>query len=143
MSDGGIRCSWAVLGAVPHPHLGDSVPVGVVLLARTEEFLDLRVVTDESWLARRVPDADVPLLARYLESCRAMARGDEKAGPVALYPPSERFHWITAPRSDVIQPSRVREARCADPAAELETLFRRHLGTDAPGQGVGPPAVEG
>lgn len=137
MSEPSIRCSWAVLRAVPHPHLGASVNVGVVLHARTEEFLDLRVVTDEEWLAHRVPDADVPLLARYLDACRATARGDEAAGPVALYPPSERFHWITAPRSDVIQPSRVREGRCADPRAELDDLFRRMVGRDAPGRSAG------
>ena len=121
----GVRCSWAVLRAVPHPHLGASVDVGVVLHARTEEFLGLRVMTDEAWLAERVPDADVPLLAKYLRACEAICRGDEAAGPVALHPPSERFHWITAPRSDVIQPSRVREAVCDDPEAELEALFRR------------------
>lgn len=125
MSGGPLRCSWAVLRAVPHPHLGASVNVGVVLHARTAEYLGLRVVTDQGWLAHRVPDADVPLLARYLDACRAICRGDEAAGPVALYPPSERFHWLTAPRSDVIQPSRVREGTCQDPEEELEGLFRR------------------
>lgn len=120
-----VRCSWALLTAVPHPHLGESVAVGVVLQARTEEYLGLRAVTDEAWLAERVPDADVPLLARYLASCGAIARGEVDAGPVALYPPSERFHWLTAPRSDVIQPAPVETAFCQDPEAELEALFRR------------------
>ncbi len=123
--DARVRCSWALLTAVPHPHLGESVAVGVVLQARTQEYLGLRAVTDEAWLAERVPDADVPLLARYLASCGAIARGEENAGPVALYPPSERFHWLTAPRSDVIQPARVRAALCEDPESELEALFRR------------------
>jgi len=125
-----VACSWAPLRAVPHPHLGDSVNVGVVLHARTAEYLGLRVVTDEAWLARRVPDADVPLLARYLRSCEAICRGDASAGPVALHPPSERFHWITAPRSDVLQPGRVREGSCTDPSGELERLFRRLVEED-------------
>jgi len=46
------------------------------------------------------------------------------AGPVALAPPSERFHWLTAPRSDVIQSGPVHEGLCRDPLATLDELFR-------------------
>ena len=46
------------------------------------------------------------------------------AGALALGSPSERFHWLTAPRSDVIQSGPVHEGVCADPAREIETLFR-------------------
>jgi hypothetical protein len=42
---------------------------------------------------------------------------------MALIPPSERFHWLTAPRSDVLQSSAVHEGVCDDPAQALEELF--------------------
>ena len=71
---------------------------------------------------------DVELLARYLRDIRAIAEGDAEAGPVALAPPSERFHWLTAPRSDVIQAGAVHGGLTEDPAAELERLFVAHVG---------------
>ncbi|HEX6204126.1 MAG TPA: DUF3037 domain-containing protein, partial [Thermoanaerobaculia bacterium] len=120
--------AFAVLRAVPHPFLGAFVNVGVVLHARTAEFLGARVIDDPAELARRVADVDPRLLARYLAACRAVAAGDEAAGPVALAPPSERFHWLTAPRSDVLQSSPVHEGLCDDPAAALDELFAELVG---------------
>jgi hypothetical protein len=118
-----VGYSFAVLRAVPHVHLGAFVNVGVVLHSRTEEFLAMRAVTAEEELRRLVPGADAALLARYLRSCQAICEGDPAAGPVALAPPSERFHWLTAPRSDVLQSSPVHEGICPDPARALEELF--------------------
>ena len=119
---------FAVLRAVPHVHLGAFVPVGVVLHARTAEFLGARLLTDAGDLRARVPDVDVELLARYLRACEAICSGDPSAGPVALDPPSERFHWLTAPRSDVLQSSPVHGGLCEDPARELEELFETYVG---------------
>ncbi len=129
-TDGPVRVPYefAVLRAVPHPHLGGFVPVGVVLHARTAEFLVLRVLDDPAALGARVPDLDPELLARYLRACAAICRGDPDAGPIALAPPSERFHWITAPRSDVIQASPVHSGLCDDPARALDRLFAEYVG---------------
>lgn len=116
--------SFGVLRAVPHVHLGCFANVGVVLHARTEEFLGMRVIADAERLRRCLPRADVELMARYLTSLEAICSGEPNAGPVALSPPSERFHWLTAPRSDVLQCSPVHEGLCAEPALELDDLFR-------------------
>ncbi len=122
-----VSYDFAVLRAVPHPHIGAFVPVGVVLHARTVDYLGLRSLTDLDELRTQVPDVDAELLVRYLRSVRAICDGDESAGPVALTPPSERFHWLTAPRSDVIQSSPVHEGVCIDPERELEALFRTYV----------------
>jgi hypothetical protein len=115
--------NFAVLRAVPHVHLGVFVNVGVVLHARTIEYLGICVVSDVAELAARVPGADAELLSSYLKACKAVCEGDPAAGPVALSPPSERFHWITAPRSDVLQASPVHEGVGADPRSALAELF--------------------
>jgi hypothetical protein len=135
-----VAYDYAVLRVVPHPHLGPAaacVPVGVVVQARTREFLDLAVVTDAAWLAARAPSADAELLARYLDACRRVCRGDPAAAAaghaVALAPPSERFHWVTAPRSDVLQCAPAHGGLCADPAAELARLFAEYVGAVSPG----------
>lgn len=122
-ADGKVAYAFAVLRAVPHVHLGAFVNVGVVLHARTTEYLAMRAILDEEVLRRRVPGADAELLVRYLRSCVAICEGDATAGPVALAPPSERFHWLTAPRSDVLQSSPVHEGICGDPAVALEELY--------------------
>jgi hypothetical protein len=123
-----VAYSFGVLRAVPHVHLGAFVNVGVVMHARTEEYLGMRAILDEEALRRRVPGADAGLLARYLRSCEAICAGDPAAGPVALAPPSERFHWLTAPRSDVLQCSPVHEGVCGDAATALEELYAELVG---------------
>ena len=120
---GWISYNFAVLRVVPHVHTGVFVPVGIVLHARTAEFLGVRVIDEAEELERRAGDADVELLAKYLASCKSIAEGEMTAGPIALAPPSERFHWLTAPRSDVIQCGPVHEGLCMDPAAELSRLY--------------------
>ena len=122
-----LAYDFAVLRAVAHPHLGTFVPVGVVVHARTAGFLALRTLADAAALRARLPDVDVELLARYLDACTAVCRGDANAGAVALAPPSERFHWITAPRSDVIQCSPVHGGLCDDPERALTRLFAEYV----------------
>jgi hypothetical protein len=122
-----VPYDFAVLRVVAHPHVGTFVPVGVVVHARTAEFLRMRVLSDAAELARRIPDVDAELLARYLDAARSICDGVETFGPVALTSPSERFHWLTAPRSDVIQASAVHEGVCEDPARELERLYGMYV----------------
>jgi hypothetical protein len=138
-----VDYDWAVLRAVPRVHLGASVNVGVVLHARTVGFLALRALTDPQVLASRVPGVDPHLLARYLEASVALARGEptERCGPssVALAPTSERFHWLTAPRSDVLQASPVHGGLTRDPQMTLERLFLEQVGGDPePSGGTAP-----
>ncbi|UCC25459.1 MAG: DUF3037 domain-containing protein [Gemmatimonadales bacterium] len=126
-----IAYDFAVLRVVPHPHLERWSPVGVVLHARTEAFLDARVVEDVVRLQQLAPEVDVGVLVRYLRNWRAIAQGREDAGPVALYPPSERFHWLTCPRSDVLQSSPVRRGVTSDPARALDRIWREQVASNS------------
>ena len=119
--------SFAVLRAVPHVHLGAFQNVGVVVHAPTVDFLGLRVLTDVEQLRAHMPDMDTDLLARYLCSCQAVCQGDEQAGPIALASISERFHWMTAPRSDVLQASAVHTG-IGDPRTALDELYASMVG---------------
>jgi hypothetical protein len=134
MSTTMVDYDFAVLRVVPRVHLGAFVNVGVVVHARTAEFLALRAVTDERVLAAHVHGIDADLLARYLRSCEAICAGDVTAGPMALAPPSERFHWLTAPRSDVLQSSPVHEGICDDPQRALDALFADYVTIGRPGE---------
>jgi DUF3037 family protein len=122
--DNQVAYDFAVLRVVPHVHTGAFAPVGVIVHARTAEFLGMRVITDRKKLAIRAHGVDVGLLVKYLKSCEAICNGEADAGPIALAPPSERFHWLTSPRSDVIQCGPVHEGVSNDPASALDALFR-------------------
>jgi Protein of unknown function (DUF3037) len=128
-----VDYDFAVLRVVPRVHLGAFVNIGVVVHARTAEFLALRALTDVRVLAEHVHGVDADLLARYLRSCERICAGDVAAGPIALAPPSERFHWLTAPRSDVLQSSPVHEGICDDPRRALEELFEAYVTIGRPG----------
>jgi len=126
-----VEYDFAVLRVVPRVHLGAFVNVGVVMHARQAERLAMRVLTDVAQLGARLPGVDAELLARYLRSCEAICAGDPSAGPVALAPPSERFHWLTAPRSDVIQSSAIHEGVTGELEGELEKLYGEYVGGGA------------
>ena len=126
-----VSYDYAILRVVPHVHLGTFVPVGVMVHARTADFLGMRVLADDGQLRARVSGVDVDLLVRYLRACQLVCEGDASAGPVALAPPSERFHWLTAPRSDVIQSSPVHSGMTEDPRAALDELYARFIGPTA------------
>lgn len=132
MTDRPVGYSFGVLRVVPHPHVGAFVNVGVILHSPAADFLGLRVLHDPALLRGLVPEVDHELLLRYLASCDAVCRGDESGGPIALLAPSERFHWLTAPRSDVLQCSPVHTGITRDPPAELERLFQAYVGATQP-----------
>jgi hypothetical protein len=126
-----ISYHFAILRVVPHVHLGSFANIGVVLHARTAEFLGMRALTDAGALEAIARDVDVARLRRYLACYEAICAGDASAGPIALVSPSERFHWMTAPRSDVLQASPVHEGLTHDPAAALAEIHSRFVAAPA------------
>jgi hypothetical protein len=116
---------WTVLRVVPRVERCEFVNVGVVVYCQLLDFLAAQVTDD---LARAVAlDAavDVTGVLRHLDGVAALCAGDPSAGANALRPPGERFRWLVAPRSTVVQPSPVHTGLTDDPAAELEDLFVR------------------
>ena len=122
-----VSYDYAVLRVVPHVYVGAFAPIGVMLHARTAEYLAIRTLDDSVLLRTRAAGVDPELLTRYLRVYRAVCEGDASAGPVALAPTSERFHWLTAPRSDVLQSSPVHEGLSADPRTALDELYIRFV----------------
>ncbi len=114
---------YAFVRVVPRPHLPASGEVvAAVLHARRAGVLAWAVVPDVAAVAARWPGLDAGLLARYLAAAAAIVRGGAAAAPIGLLPASERFHWLTAVRSTVLQPGPVHTGLDADPAAALERI---------------------
>jgi hypothetical protein len=114
---------YAVLRVVPRIERGERLNAGVVVYCRRLSFLEARTSLDHERLAALDPDADVAAIEAELTRRVAVAAGDPSGGAVAALPQSERFGWLVAPSSTVVQPGEVHTGLCADPAACLARLF--------------------
>jgi hypothetical protein len=125
---GWIDYDYAIIRVVPLVHVCSFRNIGVVLHARQAGVLDARIGYDAERLAEHCRGVDLAMLARYTEAYLRVVRGGSDAAPIGLLPPSERFHWLTAPRSAVLQTSDVHPGRARDLTVELERLFREQCG---------------
>jgi len=116
--------SYAILRVVPRVERGERFNVGVVLFCRQRGFLGAKVELDERRLAALAPNTSAHDVRAYLEALANVAAGEPDAGAIAALPPSERFGWLVAPSSTIIQPSKVHTGLSDDPQATLYALFR-------------------
>jgi hypothetical protein len=114
--------SYAAIRLVPRVEREEFVNIGVVLFARESGFLEARFELDPGRLRALAPQVDLDVLERHLETFQAISAGDPRGGPVAALPAPERFHWLVAPRSTVIQLSPVHVGQADDPARALDDL---------------------
>jgi hypothetical protein len=115
---------YAVLRAVPRVEREEFVNAGVILHAPAADFLAAHVELDDARVRALFGDFDVSALHHALEIHALVAAGDPRGGPIAALPRSERFHWLVAPRSTIVQTSAVHSGLCDDPAATLDRLVR-------------------
>jgi hypothetical protein len=116
---------YAIVRVVPRVERGESVNAGVVLFCRARGFLDARFALDERRLQALAPDTDPAAVRAHLDALGRIAAGDPTAGPIAALEPSERFHWLVAPASTMIQSSPVHTGLTDDPERELDHLVAR------------------
>jgi Protein of unknown function (DUF3037) len=115
--------SYAVLRVVPRVDRGERFNAGVVMFCRQRDFLGVRVGLDERRLAALAPGVSAEEVRGHLESLVRVAAGSRDGGALAKLPPSERFGWLVAPSSTIIQPSEVHTGLTSDPQATLDALF--------------------
>jgi len=127
-----IDYDYAIVRVVPKVHIGLFLNIGVVVHARTAGYLDARFHLDPVAIAHHAPLLDPATLARFANAYHRVCHGGAPGGPIGGLPISERFHWLTAPRSAVLQTSPVHPGRCHDPAEVLERLFAEHCLVERP-----------
>ena len=115
---------YALLRVMPRVERGEAINVGVIVYSQAYRYLCARIELDERRLLAVDPQVD-------LDAVRTALSAFEKActeGPLADRPLGERFRWLTAPRSTIVQPGPVHGGVTADPPAELDRLFRDLVG---------------
>jgi len=116
---------YAVIRVVPRVEREEFVNAGVVVFCLEQDFLAARVGLDRDRVRTLFPGADLPLVEEHLAALARVATGGEGSGPIGQLSARERFHWLVAPRSTVIQVGPVHSGVCEDPARALERLFEQ------------------
>lgn len=120
-------CSYdyAIVRVVPRVERGEFINIGVIVSCPQHDFLQARIELDAARLLAFDPHLDIDAIRRHTNSLIAICAGGADAGPIGKLSQRERFHWLTAPRSTVIQTSPAHAGQCAAPDKVLEHLMEK------------------
>jgi hypothetical protein len=124
--------AYATIRVVPRVEREEFVNVGVVLFSRPRKFLGVEARLDGDRLRALWPELDLDAIERQLDVIRLVIAGDPAGGAVAHLPAAERFGWLSAPASTIVQPGPVHAGLADDPAATLRDLFADLVGSPNP-----------
>jgi hypothetical protein len=122
-----LSFDFAVIRIVPRVEREEFINAGVIAFCIGRRWLGALVHFEEARVRALWPDIDLELARRHLEAIPKICAGDADAGPIARLSARERFHWLTAPRSTIIQVSPVHSGLCDDPEVALKELFQQFV----------------
>ena len=115
---------YAVIRVVPRVERQEFVNAGVILWCRDLDFIDAKIELDEARVRVLDPGVDLDAVRKHLASFAIICAGGPDAGPIGKLSKRERFDWLVAPRSTMIQTSAVHTGRCVDSSSTLERLLQ-------------------
>ncbi|GAP98761.1 DUF3037 domain-containing protein [Leptolyngbya sp. NIES-2104] len=118
-----LTYDYAIVRVVPKVEREEFINVGVIVSCASRRFLQARIELDEARLFAIAPNFDLEMLKQHLAAIPIICEGGKLAGAIGQLPDRERFHWLVAPRSTIIQTSRVHTGLCEDLTAVLEHLL--------------------
>jgi hypothetical protein len=116
---------YAVVRIVPRVEREEFMNVGVIVSCPLRNFLEARFALDESRLLALDSTLDLDTIRAHIDSIRMICAGGAAAGPLARLSQRERFHWLVAPRSTIIQTSPVHTGKCSDPVLLVDHLLQK------------------
>ena len=124
---------YAVVRVMPRVERGEFLNVGIILFCRTRRFLHTQIALDTQRLSVFAPYLDIDEVKYHLDLLVLVSTGNKEAGPIGHLSQSERFHWLVAPRSTIIQTSPMHSGLCSDPEKTLQTLMEGMVHTPSVG----------
>ncbi|PWN60247.1 DUF3037 domain-containing protein [Chryseobacterium viscerum] len=114
---------YAVIRLVPKVEREEFFNIGLVMFSKKEKFIkaEFYLCPDKFKLMHSKLDYDDVFYN--LESFQKIASGDKNGGPIALLDIPERFRWLTAVRSAVVQTSRPHPGKSKDLNTTFGKLF--------------------
>lgn len=114
---------YAVIRIVPRVEREEFVNAGIIMFCKRAKFIKVLYTISENKLHAMCPDMDIAQISLNLMSFERIARGAKDGGPIAQLETPERFRWLTAVRSSVIQTSRPHPGLCDDLEYKATKLF--------------------
>lgn len=114
---------YAIIRVVPRVEREEFINVGVIVSCPARKFLEARIELDEQRLRAFAPALDVESIRPHLAAIPAICAGGAQAGPIGQLTQRERFYWLIAPRSTIIQTSPAHTGYCKNPTDVVERLL--------------------
>lgn len=127
-----VSFDYAIVRVVPDVAREEFVNVGVIVHCHDRDFLEARIELDEARLSAFARDIDIDFVKRHLDAIPLICQGGQGSGPIGALPRRERWHWLTAPRSTIIQTSQPHAGLCENPQEWPERLLERVVRTGKP-----------
>lgn len=119
---------YAVIRVVPRVEREEFLNAGVVLYCAKQKFLQLKYNVDANRLLALCNDCDIKAVQDHLHAFAQVSLGKQDSGPIGKLPIAERFRWLTATRSTIVQTSKVHPGFCDDANETLEKLYKQLVG---------------
>ncbi|MEG3976324.1 DUF3037 domain-containing protein [Microcoleus sp. herbarium8] len=114
---------YAIIRVVPKVDREEFINVGAIVSCGTKKFLEARIEIDEERLRAIDSTLDLELIRNHLAVIPVICAGGPESGAIGQLPHRERFHWLVAPRSTIVQTSRVHTGLCENLPSAIEHLL--------------------
>ncbi len=118
-----VKYEFSIIRIVPKVEREEFFNVGVILFCRRKKYLGVKYHIDATKLASFSCEVELELLENYLKAWTNVCHGSSNGGVIGEMDLPDRFRWLTASRSTIIQSSMTHSGLCEDPAEELKKLF--------------------
>ena len=118
---------YAVIRLVPRVEREEFLNVGVLLYCKRKRFLDIKYHLNTKRIAAFAPQMDQEEVAQYLKAWELICQGDAKGGKIAQLEVAERFRWLSAAKSTILQCSKVHTGLTEDATQTIESLFQQYV----------------
>ncbi len=115
---------YVIIRVVPKVEREEFINVGVILSCKEKKFLEAKIELNEERLKSLNREIDLNMIKKHLTAIEAIAAGKEDSGSIGKLSQMERFHWLSSPKSTIIQTSAVHSGYCKDPSETLEHLLK-------------------
>lgn len=122
-----VTFEYAVIRIVPKVEREEFFNIGVILFSKRKKFLGVKYHIDRTKLEAFCKELDYNLLQKYLKAWELVCKGEPAGGPIGKLELSDRFRWLAASRSTVIQSSKTHPGLCNNPEETLEKLFATYV----------------
>lgn len=122
-----VTFEYAIIRFVPKVEREEFFNVGVILYSKRKKFLDVKYHVDNEKLKAFSCELDIEDINNHLKSWELICRGEPSSGVIGQFELSDRFRWLAASRSTVIQSSKTHSGLTNKPEEELNKIFEKHV----------------